>query len=109
MPNEVRELIIELALDEPELSPRELAVRFTDTEKDFVSVTSVDCILKKHDLITSPAFAIIRTGEEFADKMSHGRAISPSDNGEYTELARADRLQIPEDHRLELVLPLDDP
>ena len=33
IPDDVRERIIELALDEPSLSPRELAVRFTDENK----------------------------------------------------------------------------
>jgi transposase-like protein len=32
IPNDIRDQIIKLALDESELSPRELAVRFTDTE-----------------------------------------------------------------------------
>ena len=32
IPDEVRRQIVDLALDEPELSPRELAVRFTDTK-----------------------------------------------------------------------------
>ena len=35
-----------LALDEPALSPRELAVRFTDTESYFVSEASVYRLLK---------------------------------------------------------------
>ena len=30
-PDGVREQVVQLALDEPELSPRELATRFTDT------------------------------------------------------------------------------
>jgi putative transposase len=37
IPDAVRENLIRLALDEPALSPRELAVRFTDTESYFVS------------------------------------------------------------------------
>ena len=37
IPDDVRERIKNLALDEPALSPRELAVRFTDTEGYFVS------------------------------------------------------------------------
>jgi len=37
----VRERIIELALDKPVLSPRQLAVRFTDTQSYFVSEASV--------------------------------------------------------------------
>src|SRR3984893_10593583 len=35
IPDDIRERIVQLALDEPTLSPRELAVRFTDTEKYF--------------------------------------------------------------------------
>jgi putative transposase len=38
------------------LSPRELAVRFTETENYFVSEASVYRLLKAHDLIASPAF-----------------------------------------------------
>ena len=41
IPDDVRERIIRLALDEPVLSPRELAVRFTDSEGYFISEESV--------------------------------------------------------------------
>jgi hypothetical protein len=37
IPDDVHDNIVELALDEPALSPRELAVRFTDTKSYFVS------------------------------------------------------------------------
>ena len=57
IPDDVRGRIVQLALDEPELSPRELAVQFTDTESYFVSEASVYRLLKAHDLITSPAFS----------------------------------------------------
>jgi putative transposase len=36
IPEAIRSQIVDLALDQPELSPRELAVRFTDEEKYFV-------------------------------------------------------------------------
>jgi len=68
IPDDVRERIVQLALDEPELSPRELAVHFTDTRKHFVSEASVYRILKAHDLITSPAFIVIKAADEFTDK-----------------------------------------
>ncbi len=68
IPDEVRERIVQLALGEPELSPRELAVRFTDAKKYFVSEASVYRILKAHDLITSPAFVVIKAADEFTDK-----------------------------------------
>jgi transposase-like protein len=60
IPDDVRRRIVDLALDVPELSPRELAVRFTDTEKYFVSEASVYRLLKSLDLITSPAFIVIK-------------------------------------------------
>src|SRR5271156_6166606 len=37
IPDDVRARVVTLALDQPELSPRELAVRFTDVERYFVS------------------------------------------------------------------------
>src|ERR1700746_4114056 len=51
IPDNVRERIVNLALDEPALSPRELAVRFTDAEGYFVSEGSGYRLLKAHDLI----------------------------------------------------------
>ena len=68
IPDDVRERIIAMALDVPELSPRELATRFTDTEGYFVSESSVYRLLKAHDLITSPAFIVIKAADEFKDK-----------------------------------------
>ena len=68
IPDEVRDRIVRLALDEPELSPRELAVRFTDTQRYFVSEASVYRLLKAHDLITSPAFIVVKAADEFRDK-----------------------------------------
>ena len=58
IPDDVRSRVVTLALDEPELSPRELVVRFTDAERYFVSEASVYRLLKAHDLITSPAFTV---------------------------------------------------
>ena len=68
IPDDVREQIVDLALNEPELSPRELAVTFTDTRGYFVSEASVYRLLKAHDLITSPAFVVIMAADEFEDK-----------------------------------------
>lgn len=68
IPDDVREKILDLALEQPELSPRELAVCFTDTERYFVSEASVYRLLKAHDLITSPAFIVIKADNEFKDK-----------------------------------------
>jgi len=68
IPDEVRRQVIDLALDEPELSPRELAVTFTDTRGYFVSESSAYRLLKAQDLITSPAYIVLKAADEFADK-----------------------------------------
>ena len=68
IPEDIRAQIIELALEAPELSPRELAVRFTDEKRYFVSEASVYRLLKAQDLITSPAYIVIKAADEFKDK-----------------------------------------
>ena len=68
IPDPIRAAIVELALRETDLSPRELAVRFTDEKSYFVSEASVYRLLKAHDLITSPAYIVIKAASEFRDK-----------------------------------------
>ncbi len=51
IPDEIATAIVDLALEEPDLSPRELAVNFTDTKGSFVSEASVYRLLKDHGLI----------------------------------------------------------
>lgn len=58
----IRDHLVQRALDEPDLSPRELATRFTDTKGYFVSESSVYRLLKAHDLIASPAFIVMKAG-----------------------------------------------
>ena len=79
LPDDVRELLVQLELDEPVLSPRELAVRFTDTESYFVSEASVYRLLKAHDLITSPAFIVIKAACDQVSIIHKPRLLS--DNG----------------------------
>jgi putative transposase len=68
VPDNIRQEIVSLALEEPTLSPRELAVKFTDDRRYFVSESSVYRLLKAHDLITSPAFILMKAADEFKDK-----------------------------------------
>lgn len=65
IPDPIRQDIVELALEEPELSSREVAVAFTDRKRSFVSESSVYRILKAHDLITSPAFIPMTASDKF--------------------------------------------
>jgi len=68
IPQQEKNRIVEIALDKPELSPRELAYYITDTEKRFISESSVYRILKEKGLITSPAYVLIRASDSFKDK-----------------------------------------
>jgi putative transposase len=68
IPDEVGTAIVNLALEEPDLSPREVAVNFTDTEGCFVSEASVYRLLRDRGLITSPAFILMKAADEFTDK-----------------------------------------
>ena len=62
---EHRAAVIDLALDRPELSPRELAVRYTDKKRYFISESSVYRLLKEHDLITSPAYMLMKASDKY--------------------------------------------
>src|SRR5215467_10958299 len=63
LPAEVTRAVLELALKEPQLSPRELAVSFVDRQQYFVSEAAVYRLLKAHDLITSPAFILLKAAD----------------------------------------------
>ena len=65
IPAKVHDQIIDLALERSELSPRELAVTFTDQQRYFVSEATVYRLLKAHDLITSPAYVVIKAADHF--------------------------------------------
>ena len=79
IPDAVRDQLIALALEQSELSPRELAVRFSDTQGYFVSEASVYRLLKAHDLITSPAFIVMKAANEFHDKTTRPNEMWQTD------------------------------
>ena len=56
VPEAIRGEVLELALERPELSPRELAVTFTDDRAQVISEASVYRLLKARGLLTSPAY-----------------------------------------------------
>jgi len=64
LPQRECDAIIEFALEKPELSPRELAVSYTD-QGQFISESSVYRLLKAQDLITSPAYILMQASDKF--------------------------------------------
>ncbi len=89
---EIRQEVVDLALEKTELSARELACHFTDERRYFLSESSVYRILKAYDLITSPAYVLLSASDRFAQPSAR---------------ALADRLHLPAGDRLGLVLPFD--
>ncbi len=79
IPGTIHDQIIEMALEQSELSPRELAVRFTDEKRYFVSEASVYRLLKAHDLITSPAFVVIKAADAFHTKTTRPNEMWQTD------------------------------
>ena len=63
-----RDKVVEIALEKPELSSRELAWHITDNYKYYISESSVYRILKANGLITIPAFRIMSAADSFYDK-----------------------------------------
>ena len=83
IPDSVRGLVIDVALERPDLTPRELAWHITDTHDYFVSEYSVYRLLKDYDLITSPQFTVedaLRVTGLSEARVSH-RPRLLSDNG----------------------------
>jgi len=53
-----RQQVVEMALEHPQKSPRELAWYITDYRGYYISESTVYRILKAHDLVTSPVFTL---------------------------------------------------
>ncbi len=64
---EITDQLVKLALAEPDLSARELAVQFTEQKQYYLSESTVYRILKRYDLITAPAFIVLKAAERFAN------------------------------------------
>jgi putative transposase len=79
IPDDVRAKIIDLAVDLPELSPRQLAVTFTDAKACFVSEASVYRLLKVHGLITSPAYLVMKPANELKEKTTASNQLWQTD------------------------------
>ena len=109
IPDDVRGKVIKLALEATELSPRELAVRFTDTESYFVLEASLYRLLKAHDLVTSPACIVIKAAGAFKDKTTAINQLLLSGMMTCPAGQWADGLYLAEGYWLGLVLSLNHP
>ncbi len=65
IPQEVKLQVVELALEHPDRSPRQIAWLFTDEKGYFISESSVYRVLKGYDLVEGPAFRVLSAADEF--------------------------------------------
>lgn len=79
IPDKERQQVVELALEKPELSPRELACSITDNWNWFISESSVYRILKSRGLITTPTHIVIKAADEFVNKTTHPHQLWQTD------------------------------
>jgi putative transposase len=68
IPQDRRDDLIEFALEHEALTTRELAVKYTDEKRYFISESSAYRILKAAELITAPDYVVIKAADEFTDK-----------------------------------------
>ncbi|MFI5154266.1 MAG: IS3 family transposase [Chitinophagales bacterium] len=68
IPQAQKNLVVELALEYPELSPRELSCRLCDAQQLFISESSVYRILKAKGLITTPDYILMAASNEFCEQ-----------------------------------------
>ena len=67
LPGAVSRAIIDLALQDPERSRRELVITFGVQKKAFVSEASVYRPLKAHGKFTTPAFILMKAADSFTN------------------------------------------
>ena len=79
IPETIRRDFVEFALEHEDLTARELAVRYTDEKRYFISESSAYRILKAEDLIAAPAHVVIRAADEFVDKTSRPNELWQTD------------------------------
>jgi putative transposase len=70
IPVTIKEQIVDMALESPEKSPRELAWHITDSQGYYISESSVYRILKAYDLIASPAYIVLSARDKFPHQTS---------------------------------------
>jgi transposase InsO family protein len=79
IPEPEKERIVRVALEQPELSPRELAWYITDHEGYFISESSVYRILKAFDLVASPQYVVLSAKDHFQHPTSRVHELWQTD------------------------------
>jgi putative transposase len=68
IPQAIEHQIIEFSLENPTLSSREIAIRYTEVYQYFISESTVYRLLKKRGLLTAPSYVLLSAADEFENK-----------------------------------------
>jgi len=79
IPQEVKQQVVELALEHPDRSPRQIAWLFTDEKGYFISESSAYRILKGFDLLESPAFQVMSAADKYQHPTHHVHELWQTD------------------------------
>ncbi|MEY4931476.1 MAG: hypothetical protein RI909_2200 [Bacteroidota bacterium] len=79
IPEQERERVAEIALDQEHLSARELAWHITDHHGYFISESSVYRILQEYGLMPAPAHIVLSASNEFSNKTTHPNQMWQTD------------------------------
>ena len=79
IPEAIRSQIVDLALDQPELSPRELAVRFTDALNILSPGGGGRWAAERADLMAVPAYIVIEAAAGFEGARAAPNLLWPPD------------------------------
>ena len=90
IPESVKEEVVQIALEHPDKSPRELAPYIIDTQGNFISESSVYRILKEYDLITSPNYIVMSAKDSFTNPTKRVHELWQTD---FTYFSRRDPLR----------------
>jgi len=79
IPAPVKDQVVDIALEHPDKSPRELAWHITDSYGYYISESSVYRILRSYDLITSPAYIVVSAANHFKQPTKHVHELWQTD------------------------------
>ena len=79
IPEQEKQKVVDLALQYPEKTPRELACHITDVEKYYISESSVYRILKSRNLISSPAYIVLCAADKFSEPTKRANELWQTD------------------------------
>lgn len=71
IPKPERKRVVKIALEKEDYTCRELAWYITDTQKRYISESSVYRILREYGLITAPHHIVLSAADEFKKKTTH--------------------------------------